>query len=104
MTVLNAKAPVVVASELINHSAAVQGGNRTENSVGAGVAAPSQQDDPRLAKRFNDQVLALEQVELQDKRVVLGYRTHSSGMTLGCGMDHIVETELSYTPQAMQHD
>src|SRR3954453_16662427 len=103
VTGLNAKATGVGASELINPSAAVQGDNRTENSVGAGVAAPSQQDDPRLAKRFNDQVLALEQVELQNKRVVLGYRTRSSGMTLGCGMDHVVETELSYTHQAMQH-
>lgn len=98
ITLLNAKAPVVVVSEIANHSAEVATA-RTEMSGGAGVAIPAE-EDPRLAKAFREQVLGLEKVEVQDLRVVMGYRTKSSSMTLACGMEHVVETENTYTARS----
>src|SRR4051794_4557391 len=47
VTVLNAKAPVTVVSEMVNHAAIVDT-THAEAGGGAGVAAPVQ-DDPRLA-------------------------------------------------------
>ena len=95
VTVLNAKAPVVVASELINHSAFV------DTSASEGVAAPGAatpvDDDPRLARSFKNQVLVPERLEAEGKRVLMGFVTRSSGMSLGCGMQHVVETECAYT-------
>jgi alpha,alpha-trehalose phosphorylase len=67
------------------------------DSIAAGVSAPSAADDPRLAKSFKDEVLVLEEMTTDETRVVMGYRTRSSGMTLGCGMDHVVETTNDYT-------
>ncbi|MET0340229.1 MAG: glycosyl hydrolase family 65 protein [Polyangiales bacterium] len=97
ITVLNARAPVVLVSEMVNHAAVAAA--RHEQAGGAGVANP-QADDPRLAKSFQQQVLMLERVTAEDLRVVYGYRTKSSGMTLGCGMDHVVETENAYAAKS----
>jgi alpha,alpha-trehalose phosphorylase len=98
VTILNDRAPVVVTSELVNHAAIEAKAMREEKS--AGVTPPSEEDDPRLAKSFKDEVLVPEEIYVDpahDRRVLMGYRTRSSGMTLGCGMDHVVETENDYT-------
>src|SRR5829696_5084130 len=95
VTVLNAKAPVVVASELVYH-ASIGDTAATEGSGGAGVAVPAE-DDPRLAKSFKEQVLIPESFEAAGTRVLMGFTTRSSRMTLGCGMQHVVETECAYT-------
>ena len=55
------------------------------------------EDDPRLAKSFKEQVLVPERMSAEGTRVLMGYRTRSSGMSLGCGMDHRVESECEYT-------
>ena len=102
VTVLNAKAPVVVASELVNHAEAITEAATSEGLGGAGVAAPVD-DDPRLAKAFKEQVIVSQRQEADGRRVLMGYRTRSSGMTLGCGMQHVVETENRYTANSSCH-
>jgi alpha,alpha-trehalose phosphorylase len=97
ITVLNARAPLVVVSELANHEAITAA--RREAANGLGVAAPTE-DDPRLGKSFKDRVLIPEKTQAEKLRVVMGYRTRSSGMVLGCGMEHVVETENAYTAQS----
>ena len=97
VTVLNAKAPVVVASEMINHAAAMQANALKEASGGAGVAIPAEADDPRLAKAFKEEVLVPEYLAAEGLRVLMGFATRSSRMTLGCGMEHVVQTDCTYT-------
>ena len=94
VTLLNGRAPVVFVSELVNHEAIAA--ERTESGNGAGVAAPTD-NDPRLAKTFKERVLVHEKTESDALRVVMGYRTRSSGMSLACGMDHVVSTDNAYT-------
>ncbi len=52
--------------------------------------------DPRLAKTFSQRVLNVDVIDRIDNRLMLGYRTTNSGMTLGLAVDHIVETENDY--------
>ena len=49
--------------------------------------------DPRGGKAFDHKVLELERATATDRRSVLGYRVAHSGMTLGCGIDHVVTGE-----------
>lgn len=94
VTMLNAKAAMVVVSELVNHSAIVPNAKR-EMAGGAGVASPGD-DDPRLSKSFKEQVLELEDTETKDTRVILGYHTKTSRMSMACGMDHLVVTDNTH--------
>jgi hypothetical protein len=57
VTVLNAKAPVVIVSELTNHAAINESASNDPMALGA---APPTEDDPRLAKGFKEQVLVHE--------------------------------------------
>ncbi len=52
--------------------------------------------DPRLARQFASRVLNAEHVDSDDHRLLLGYRTSNSRMTLGVGVDHLVETEADH--------
>ncbi len=90
--VVNAKAPLVIVSEMVNH-AAVDAQRRSEMPDPGGKP---DLDDPRLAKTFSEQVLVPEKVETDRNRVLMGFRTRSSGLSLGCGMEHAIETENSY--------
>jgi alpha,alpha-trehalose phosphorylase len=94
VTVLNAKAPVVIVSEMVNHAAITDSAGADPMSLGA---APPTEDDPRLAKSFKDQVLVHDRTERSDLRVVMGCRTRSSRHSLGCAIDHVVETENAVT-------
>jgi alpha,alpha-trehalose phosphorylase len=76
-------APVVLSSQLLNR----QDARPLDEPRGNGL------DDPRRARGFGGRVLnGREHVE-QDHRVITGYRTTNSGMTLGVGMDHVLETD-----------
>ena len=79
VTVLNARAALVLSSELIDCS-------------GSG---PSGSDDPRLARSFADRVLKRQSASAIDRRVLLSYTTARSGMGLVCGIDHTLETECA---------
>jgi alpha,alpha-trehalose phosphorylase len=52
--------------------------------------------DPRRAKRPNHRVLNVEVADARENRLLLGYRTTNSGMTLGIGVDHHIETAASH--------
>jgi alpha,alpha-trehalose phosphorylase len=77
VTVLNARAALVLVSELVNHVPVTAGG----------------EDDPRLARGLSEGVLAPQRTAGADRRVLLSYLTRNSGMGLACGMDHTLETE-----------
>lgn len=92
ITVLNARAAVVVVSEMVDHTARAQK-EHSQKDLGA---SPPQSDDPRLAKAFARQVLESEQVEAHGLRVVMGFRTIASRMSVACGMEHVVESDSQY--------
>jgi alpha,alpha-trehalose phosphorylase len=79
VTVLNARAALVLSSELIDHS-------------GSG---PSPDDDPRMARSFGGRVLERQSAEANDRRVLAGYTTQRSGMGLICGIDHSLDTQCA---------
>jgi alpha,alpha-trehalose phosphorylase len=83
VTVLNAKAPVVISSEMRND--------------------PSQrlrEGDPRLSNSPKGKVLLPRINSCRDQRVVLGHVTERSNLTLVAGIDHVVETACDYTFRA----
>lgn len=49
--------------------------------------------DPRLAEGLVGPVLHPMGTRRNGLRAILSYRTQSSGLTLGCGMDHVLATE-----------
>ncbi|KIH77684.1 alpha,alpha-trehalose phosphorylase [Geoalkalibacter ferrihydriticus] len=79
VTVLNGDVPLVISSEIRE-------------------APPNQagMEDPRQARGFAHQVLIPVHHQSNEQRMVLGHRTATSGMTLGCGVDHRIETENPY--------
>jgi alpha,alpha-trehalose phosphorylase len=81
VTVLNARAALVLVSEFVND----------------GPVREIGEDDPRLARGVSDQVLAPQRIAGADRRVLLSYLTKHSGMGLACGMDHTLETECAFT-------
>jgi alpha,alpha-trehalose phosphorylase len=84
VTVLNAKAPVVISSEMITEQSAQTTGS-----------------DPRRARGFEHRILLPQVSYANDKRIVLSYATNNSKMTLACGIEHVIETacEFSYRNQ-----
>jgi alpha,alpha-trehalose phosphorylase len=79
VTVLNARAALVLSSEIVGHPPAEATGEL----------------DPRLAQAMTDRVLSQQAVRGKDRRVVLGYRTARSGMAAACGVDHTLETDCA---------
>lgn len=76
-------APLTLSSQVLNRQ---DSRPLDEPRNGAG-------DDPRRAKAFGGRVLnAREEVE-RDLRLVTGYRTTNSGMSLAVGVDHLIETD-----------
>lgn len=80
VTILNARAPVIISSQLLNDPS-----NQTSSG------------DPRRARGFKEPPLVPQRNDSRDCRTILGFATRNSGMTLACGIDHVVETECSYT-------
>ena len=78
VTVLNARAALVLVSEVVNH-------------VPVREAAKTTPGWPAVWRK----VLAPQRSEGADRRALLSYRTRTSGMGLACGMDHTLETECA---------
>jgi alpha,alpha-trehalose phosphorylase len=87
ITVLDNTAPVVLSSHLRNQ--------QDERETGG---------DPRKARAFTDRVLEPVSSSAHDRRSVLGYRVANSGMTIACGIDHIIETDNEYTYHSESDD
>ena len=79
VTLLNAKAPVVISSEMHYDP-----------------TARASEGDPRLAKGFKERVLLPQQHYIKERRIILGHITRNSQMTLACGVEHWFETECPY--------
>ena len=84
VTLLNARAPVVLSSEVLAERRSEQ---RADN-------------DPRRGKNFAGRVLQPRTSQGKDMRVVLCHGTERTKMTLACGIDHRLETECrhNWTP------
>ena len=91
VTMLDDEAPVVISSQILNR----QDG---EDEYHARAAAMGEGADPRKAERFEQRVLQPKMQWCDESRMVLGYRTTTSRMTLACAADHTIETDNVYTP------
>src|SRR5215813_9459951 len=87
LTAADADAEVVISSELANRQ-----------------PVPVDSDDPRLAEGFAGRVLHPTGAQCDGLRVILSYRTQSSGLVLGCGMDHKVEGRSGCTTESTCDD
>lgn len=76
VTILNAEAPVVISSEMLNER-------------------PSSEEDldPRKSRAFQHKVLQPRAHYGNERRIVLSHETLNSRMTLACGIDHVLETD-----------
>ena len=82
VTMLNHAAPVVISSQVVNRQ-----DTRPVDEI------PEQRpSDPRLAKLLPERVLNAQVTEQVDGRILLGYRTTNSRMTLAVGVDHVIES------------
>lgn len=79
LTAEDAEAEVVISSQL-----------RNDQPLAADTS------DPRLAEGFVGRVLHPAGFQAAGRRALLSYRTRSSGLTLGCGMDHVVSTDGAF--------
>ena len=80
ITVLNANAPLLISSKLK-----------------LSQTSEEKPDDPRQSRNFTHQVLQPQMQRADDKRIILGFKTANSHMTLGCGIDHQIETKCPFT-------
>lgn len=80
VTVLNADAPVIISSEVIGAQ---------KNQAG--------ENDPRRSAGFPYQALIPQGHSGGDLRLMLSHRACNSGMTIVCGVDHLLETDCPYT-------
>jgi alpha,alpha-trehalose phosphorylase len=86
VTLLDASAPVTISSQLLN---------RQDYRLPSDPEAI--RDDPRLATNLPDHVLDLQLASAEGTRMLLGYRTTHSGMTLGVGVEHVIDTAAHHT-------
>jgi alpha,alpha-trehalose phosphorylase len=85
ITVLDHAAPVVVSSQVLNRQ-----DGKDEYHVKS--AAMGEGWDPRKADSFESRVLEPQSNWCGDNRMVLGWRTANSKMTLAVGVDHLIDT------------
>lgn len=85
VTVLDHAAPVVVSSQLLNRQ-----DGKDEYHVRS--AAMGEGWDPRKAESFESRVLEPQSHWSGDNRMILGWRTANSKMTIAVGVDHLIET------------
>jgi alpha,alpha-trehalose phosphorylase len=84
ITVLNARAPVVISSEVLaERRGAPRGGN-----------------DPRRGKIFSGRVLQPRTSHSNERRILLAHGTDRTKMVLVCGIDHAIETECRYATKS----
>lgn len=91
VTMLEGDAPVVISSQLLNRQDGQDEYHGRGGPLGVGLA-----NDPRKAARLGDRVLEPQGNWHSDRRMILGYRTARSKMTLAVGADHTIETENAY--------
>lgn len=75
VSIVNSHATMVILSEITPH--------RTIRGTDG---------DPRDTRIFREKVLNLQVKTATEQQIILGYTTQNSKMSLGCGVDHSVET------------
>jgi alpha,alpha-trehalose phosphorylase len=85
VTLLNAAAPVVIASEML--------ANAPDTHANG--------DDPRRASVFAGRTLHHRASYVKDRRIVLCHATEKSRMTLTCATDHALETACPHAYKAV---
>ncbi len=88
ITMLEGDAPIVVSSQVLNRQDGID-----EYAQKARVAEVF---DPRKASRFGVRVLEPRSDWHSERRMILGYQTANSGMTLAVGVDHGIETDNEF--------
>ncbi|MDE0803088.1 MAG: glycoside hydrolase family 65 protein, partial [Acidimicrobiales bacterium] len=91
---IEGSAPIVVSSQLLNRQDGEDEYHVTDAALGEGR-------DPRQSSKFDQRVLVPQLQRHEDERaaggeVILGYRCADSGMTLGCGYQHLIDTPCEY--------
>jgi alpha,alpha-trehalose phosphorylase len=86
VTMLDHPAPVAISSLVLNRQDARPSDNLPEY----------QPPDPRLATVLPQPVLNGRAAELAGQRILLGYQTTNSRMTLGVGVDHVIDAASPY--------
>jgi alpha,alpha-trehalose phosphorylase len=82
VTVLDHAAPIAIRSRLVNTQ---------DEHVGDGASLRDLPGDPRLARAFDHRVLCERYRSESGGRVLLGYETANSRMTLGLAAGHLIE-------------
>src|SRR6266536_2444489 len=86
VTMLDHAAPVAISSLVVNRQ-----DTRPVDEI------PEQRpSDPRLARVLPQRVLNAQVTEQADSRILLGYRTTNSRMTLAVGVDHVIDAACPY--------
>ncbi len=75
------RAPVAIRSRIVNRA----------NPVDDDGHSNGDRADPRLGTRLGRRVLEARLTEREADRIMLGYQTVSSGMTLAVGVDHVLD-------------
>jgi alpha,alpha-trehalose phosphorylase len=83
----DADAELIISSEMINRH-----------------PLPVDTSDPRMAQGFVGRVLRPGGREAEGRRAILSFTTQSSRLTLGCGMDHAIETECALATDLRSDD
>jgi len=81
VTVLNARAPVVISSEVLAERR----------------SAPRSGNDPRRSRIFSGRVLQARTTHARDQRIVLAHGTDRTKLVVACGIDHRLDTECHYS-------
>jgi alpha,alpha-trehalose phosphorylase len=88
------EAPIVISSQMLNR----QDSRATDEPVNGNG------HDPRRARAFASRVLNARDHAEDDLRVVTGYRTSNSRMSLGVGIEHTVETDNEWYSQRTRNE
>jgi alpha,alpha-trehalose phosphorylase len=88
VTLLNAEAPVVIASEMVANA----------------TSAHANEDDPRRASVLAGRVLQHRASYAKDRRLVLCHATDKSQMILACATDHDLETTCPHAYKAVHSE
>jgi alpha,alpha-trehalose phosphorylase len=90
VTMLDDEAPVVISSQMLNRQDGKDEYHVRAAAMGEGI-------DPRKAESFEDRVLVPQSHWYGDSRMILGYRSANSHMTLAVGVDHEIDTANDYS-------
>ena len=85
-TLLDHPAPIAISSLVVNRQDAPPSDRMPE----------WRPRDPRLATVLPDPVLNVHVSDLAGQRILLGYQTTNSKMTLGVGVDHVIDAGCPY--------